>query len=308
MSLGSISLNRSQQYQSQQHLMRREDCIQLKVHGITEAGQAIKGDLVRVLQNKLDDAVLEVLHSLLSRNSACKLTSDDVHFIQKPHEAPHIILQSTVQACAFPYLPALAYYLRQNLLGSVVYMPKYMDNYVGHHFQDYSALSPAPTSDVYLYNRPQGSGNRGIACIAFALVDGQGNPVSNLEWPRPITFVKMDGGVGPSSLNDFDEFISTNLFEKAPERKGPGPMAVMEFRIWERGHINLDVLKEKLESAIQHALWDVVLEYRLLPFPLCAMTDQDGMVVPQSMAEGLPCSEPTTPVRRKWQLIQPIGS
>ena len=85
-------------------------------------------------------------------------------------------------------------------------------------------------------------------------------------------------------------------------------MAVMEFRIWERGHINLDVLKEKLEPAIQHALWDVVLEYRLLPFPFCAMTDQDGMVVPQSMADGLPCSEPTTPVRRKWQLIQPIGS
>ena len=50
--------------------------------------------------------------------------------------------------------------------------------------------------------------------------------------------------------------------------------------IWERGHINLDVLKEKLEWAIQHAFWDVVLEYRLLPFPLCAMTDQDGMVVP----------------------------
>ena len=121
MSLGSLSLNRSQQYQSQQHLLRKEDCIQLKVHGITEAGQAIKGDLVRVLQNKLDDAVLEVLHSLLSRNPACKLTSDDVHFIQKPHEPPHIVLQSTVQASALPYLPALAYYLRQNLLDSVVY-------------------------------------------------------------------------------------------------------------------------------------------------------------------------------------------
>jgi hypothetical protein len=33
------------------------------------------------------------------------------------------------------------------------------------------------------------------------------------------------------------------------------------------------------------------------------MRDQDGIVVPQSMADDLPCSEPTTPVRRKWQLI-----
>lgn len=122
LSLGSVSLNRSHQSQSQLQLLRKEDCIQLKVHGITEAGQAIRGDLVRVLQNKLDDAVLEVLHSLLSRNPACKLTSDDVHFIQKPLEPPHIVLQSAVHACALPYLPALAYYLRQNMLDSVVYI------------------------------------------------------------------------------------------------------------------------------------------------------------------------------------------
>lgn len=103
-------------------LARREDCIQLKVHGIMEVGPAIKVDLVRVLQNKLDDAVLEVLHSLLSRNPACKLTADDVHFIQKPHEPPSITQQFAVQANALPYLPALAYYLRQNLLDSILYM------------------------------------------------------------------------------------------------------------------------------------------------------------------------------------------
>ena len=119
-SLSNLSLRQQQQY----HL-RREDCIQLKVHGITEAGSAIKGDLVRVLQNKLDDAVLEVLHSLLSRNPACKLTSDDVHFIQKPHDAPHSILQFSVQPASLPYLPALVFYLRQNLLDGVLYTRKF---------------------------------------------------------------------------------------------------------------------------------------------------------------------------------------
>ena len=182
-----------------------------------------------------------------------------------------------------------------------------MDNYVGHHFQDYSTHFPAPTSDVYLYNRPQASGNRGIACIAFALVDGQGNPVSQLEWPRPINATKVDIG-GPPSFSELESFINASLYQKVPERKGPGPMAVMEFRIWERGHINFDMLREKLESAIQHALWDVILEYRLLSYPLCALTDREGSVVSQNLGDGLPCSEPTTPVRRKWQLIQPIGS
>jgi len=119
MSLSNLSLHRAG------HLLRKEDCIQLKVHGITEAGPSIKGDLVRVLQNKLDDAVLEVLHSLLSRNPACKLTSDDVHFIQKPHDSPSSILQFAVQPSALAYLPALAFYLRQNLLDGVLYTRKY---------------------------------------------------------------------------------------------------------------------------------------------------------------------------------------
>ena len=69
-----------------------------------------------------------------------------------------------------------------------------------------------------------------------------------------------------------------------------GSAATHQLRIFER----------EVRIAIQHALWDVILVYRLLPFPLCAMRDQDGMVVPQSMADDLPCSEPTTPVRRKW--------
>lgn len=58
-SLGNVSLNRSQVYPSQLQFSKKDDCIQLKVHGMTEAGQAITRDLVRVFQNKLDDTVLE---------------------------------------------------------------------------------------------------------------------------------------------------------------------------------------------------------------------------------------------------------
>ena len=44
--------------------------------------------------------------------------------------------------------------------------------------------------------------------------------------------------------------------------------------------------EREVRIAIQHDLWDVISVYRLLlPFPLCAMRDQDGMVVPQSMAD-----------------------
>ena len=86
--------------------------------------------------------------------------------------------------------------------------------------------------------------SRGISCISFALVDGQSNPVSNHEWPRLITFFKMDDGVGPSSLNDFEELVTMNYYEKVPER-GQFPW---QQNLGARPHINLEVLKEKFES------------------------------------------------------------
>lgn len=62
------------------------------MHGITEAGQDVRCELVQVLQNRLDDAVLDFLSVMLARNSMCPLTPEDVHFLQKPFRPPeHII-------------------------------------------------------------------------------------------------------------------------------------------------------------------------------------------------------------------------
>ncbi|KAJ8945629.1 hypothetical protein NQ314_009160 [Rhamnusium bicolor] len=54
-----------------------EDTLILKVHGITSAGTDVQHDLVQVLQNRLDDAVLEFLSVMLARNSMCPLTPED---------------------------------------------------------------------------------------------------------------------------------------------------------------------------------------------------------------------------------------
>lgn len=100
-----------------------------------------------------------------------------------------------------------------------------MDNYAGNHFQDYSVVSPAPNSDVYLYNRPQAAGNRGIACIAFAIVDGRGNAVPQMNWPRPVS--KTDPA-DMLSISDFESFIQTHLYEADKDsinnRKRPGTL------------------------------------------------------------------------------------
>ena len=95
-----------------------EDQIIIRVFGIEEPGKNVKEDLVAVLQKKLDDKVVEMISMMLKRNSRCKLTSDDVLFLQRPGCPPSSVLQFTVHVNAIQYLPAVAYYLRQNLIYS----------------------------------------------------------------------------------------------------------------------------------------------------------------------------------------------
>lgn len=56
----------------------QDECVVLSVHGIAEPGPEIKSDLVQVLQNRLDEAVLDVITAMFVRNPMHKLTADDV--------------------------------------------------------------------------------------------------------------------------------------------------------------------------------------------------------------------------------------
>ena len=56
---------------------------------------------------------MEVISTMLQRNSRCKLSSDDVTFLQKPGSEPDKVLQFTVNIATIHYLQAVAYYLRQ---------------------------------------------------------------------------------------------------------------------------------------------------------------------------------------------------
>lgn len=129
-----------------------EDTIILKVHGITDAGKDVKCELVQVLQNRLDDAVLEILSMMLARNAMCPLTPADVHFLQKPFRPPeHIVkvdgvvdshscdvtfdcFQLIIPEHALDCLDAFIHYLRQNIL-QFLNVPKYTDPNSYNHFK-----------------------------------------------------------------------------------------------------------------------------------------------------------------------------
>lgn len=193
-------------------LNKSGDSIVLNVHGITDAGPEVRSQLVQVLQNKLDDAVLDVLIVMLVRNPQCKLTPSDVHFIQKQYKSPESIIRLSVQSHCLAHLGAFGYYLRQNTL-QFLYTPKYTDNRSYSHFQDYSqpegSNKRVRESDIFLYNQGHSSGSKGIACIAVAIVNSNGDVISTENGKTFDSALPVC-----PKLQDFANIVSTEVFDE----------------------------------------------------------------------------------------------
>ncbi|XP_052521973.1 KICSTOR complex protein SZT2 isoform X3 [Tympanuchus pallidicinctus] len=241
--------------------------IQLMVHGVAPAGPEITDELVKVLRRRLDEATLDIITVMLVRN--CKLTPADVEFIQPPGTPPTEVLQFTLPPSALPWLHAVAYYLRQNLL-IFLHTPKYTDSNVEHHFKHYLSHSGGvPDQDLYLYNKPggQGTGGKGIACIALTFVDENGSPTTLPHGERPdcpkvpIMDLLQDA--------DFESLTAVSKHQPEPGTQHSEPCVLVRLDIWEKGNISLLQLSEKLRGALRHALCDAIMEFLVLPAPLC---------------------------------------
>ncbi|XP_067679134.1 KICSTOR complex protein SZT2-like [Haliotis asinina] len=270
---------------------REEELVQIQVYGIEEIGSEIREELMRLLQKKLDEAVLEVISVMLNRNPKCKLKPEDVHFIQRPDQEPVEVLQLTIPSHAMMYLQALIFYLRQNLL-QFLHTPNYVDAVPEYHFQDCveGQTGAIPQEDAFLYLRPQAVGGKGIACISLSLVDGTGSPVKLLSCPKPCS-------MSSTKIQDPEEFqrlVETFIHQPNPSPSRPGPTALIQFKIWENGNSDMKVLRERLMNAVKYSLCDVVMEYTLLTAPICH--------IPRHLQEGFPlpmCSVPNSPTSPK---------
>ncbi|KAJ3640250.1 hypothetical protein Zmor_003559 [Zophobas morio] len=237
-----------------------EDTLILKVHGITEAGNDVQCELVQVLQNRLDDAVLEFLSIMLARNSMCPLTPEDVQFIQKPFRLPEVVIKLTMQDFVLLWMDSFIHYLKQNLL-QFLNIPKYTDNRSHYHFKDYSepeqVVNRNSDDNIFIYNQSQNpsSGNRGIACIALGVVYASDYKPTDV-------------------IPKFEEIFDTKTLQnmvtsKIIEGDRDLPPVYLEFRLWKQGRVNIDNLSIKLRDAICQATWDLVMEYLILTAPLC---------------------------------------
>ncbi|XP_026671200.1 KICSTOR complex protein SZT2-like [Ceratina calcarata] len=255
-----------------------EDSIVLMVHGISEAGPEVKHDLVQVLQNRLDDAVLEVLSVMLARNPMCKLTPADVCFVQPPTQ-PESIIELTIGEHCLPYISALEFYLKQNIL-QFLYIPKYTDR-IECRFRDHSELD---NENIFLYNQSHSSGNKGIAVIALSAVSNRvtdcgsttadqsaensalkmNDSVMGLNSSVPgDTIYKQSSCFLDMDLEDFEKIVSTSISEKSVKNSDSS----IKFKIWKQGKVNLESLSGKLILAVKHSVWDLVTEYKFLAAP-----------------------------------------
>ncbi|KAM3876225.1 KICSTOR complex protein SZT2 [Diretmus argenteus] len=257
--------------------------ILLLVHGVGNAGPEITDELLKVLRKRLDETTLDIITVMLVRN--CKLTPADVEFIQPSGSSATEVMEFSLPQYCFPWLPAVAHYLRQNLL-IFLHLPKYTDSNTAHHFKHYFHLSSElPDGDIYLYNKPGGQGTggkgtmselvqqlfppsqfKGIACIALSFVDAHGCPlqVPTQDCTPPQ---RPEGCTVPLQPGHFDELTTVNKVDAA--NLSSEPQLHVRFDIWEQGNVSPLQLGDKLRGALRHALCDVVMELRVLPNPLC---------------------------------------
>ncbi|XP_012377406.2 KICSTOR complex protein SZT2 isoform X2 [Dasypus novemcinctus] len=264
--------------------------IQLLVHGVGQAGPEITDELVRVLRRRLDEATLDVITVMLVRN--CKLTPADVEFIQPPGSPPSEVLHLALPTSCRPWLPALAWYLRQNLL-IFLHSPKYTDSNSWNHFQHpLPSQGGLPDLDIYLYNKPggQGTGGKGVACITLAFVDEGGAPISLASWPASSTEPQ-----DPLQEEEFEQLTQVTccpVVQDSSSAQNGAPRLRLD--VWEKGNISIVQLEEKLRGAARQALADAIMELRLLPAALCTEDTPPGSLRSGSLETKNPAGRTST--------------
>ena len=86
-------------------------------------------------------------------------------------------------------------------------------------------------------------------------------------------------------VKDFEKIVLTSVHDDQSKSVSDSE-ALIEFRIWKQGRVNLDSLVQKLKAAVRHAIWDLVTEYNFLPtvltVPLKENLKKTGSVTQES--------------------------
>jgi hypothetical protein len=190
------------------------DAIVFSFYGICGVSEKISRDLVAVLQNRLDEAVLEQLNVQMSRNIMLKLNVDDVRFVQPVRSEPAEVLELDLPphvTASQTDLFALFHFVLQNLT-AFLHSPKYVDGDLDRHFHSvdqHGVWQPTDDEASFLYNRPHESGNLGIAFVYVIFNNSQRrNDSANLQNLDLLADLKDLTTVRPVTLGKTSKSLS----------------------------------------------------------------------------------------------------
>ncbi|XP_050530001.1 KICSTOR complex protein SZT2-like isoform X2 [Daktulosphaira vitifoliae] len=241
----------------------------LKVYGISPVGTEIRVDLVEVLQNRLNDAVLEVLTTMLYRNPVCRLYPDDVRFVQPIDSIADCIIKFSLPSVTKIKEPFVTN-LQRNAVALLLYPPKYASRHHRFVVNHANYLEKPIVRSFFIYNQQSStgiggirtSGNRGLACVLFEFYYNNYNNYVDLS-----NF--------PTDSNFFEDYVKPLLVEDESSNKITIDMnSCAKIHIWRRGRINMEALLAKLSLVIKYTLWDINVEQFLKNQPVVIKSDQ----------------------------------
>lgn len=255
-----------------------QESIVLQLYGITKPTPELKERLQFMIQSKLDDAVLEMICGLYSRNQQLKLHPADVQFLQPSHfhNRPTHILSIPILSWVSKVSAFFFYFLQ--CLTSLALRPQYHSSDERDHFQvleklhnaylvtdlqDGSAFKECLQDHIFLYVRPRTKG-RGMAVISVTLNDYKNNvivPQPGVILPESSTF--------PLDLNSniqLEDQLECSVIEDSEDMELSGYS--LQIQIWEKGNIGLSEFSTHLSVCFKQALFDYLFELYLLPQPI----------------------------------------
>lgn len=102
-------------------------------------------------------------------------------------------------------------------------------------------------------------------------MDENGSPTAlpHGERPDPLRMAASSPVTGLLQEADFESLTAVSKHQPEAGTLPSEPCVLVRLDIWEKGNISLLQLSEKLRGALRHALCDAVMEFLVLPAPLC---------------------------------------
>ncbi|CAK9303084.1 unnamed protein product [Gordionus sp. m RMFG-2023] len=170
---GSVQMPTDFRFDNRYH----DEFLILNFYGLSQPGDQIKKDFIKVLENRLDEAVTDILWVTINRNPKHKLFPYDASFLKHPHDKPRLYFKLPIPAYVHQprdNIPKFLYYLSQHLLTFCI-SPNLPDHFF-NLFADDRLLRKRPIlthgsswKNIFLFTKPYNTGKKAISFVQIFL-------------------------------------------------------------------------------------------------------------------------------------------